>query len=51
MIIFEFEYETHNLDGTLKDRPIWWLGSTSVTDETDEDEIFEQLEAEQVFNI
>ena len=51
MITFEFEYETHNSDGSLKDRPTWWLSCTSVTDKGHEDEIYEQLEAQQVFNI
>lgn len=51
MIVFEFELETHNSDGSLKNRPTYWLGSTSCPgDETNEDEIYEQLEAEQVFN-
>lgn len=52
MIIFEFEYETHNSDGTLKARPIYWLGIIHVTkeDESHSDEIYEQLEASQVFN-
>jgi hypothetical protein len=52
MISFEFEIETHNSDGSLKPRPIYCLGWTSVTgaDKGDEDEIYEQLEAQQVFN-
>ena len=51
MIIFDFDIETHNSDGTLKPRPIYWLGCTSITDHGHEDEIYEQLEAEQVFNV
>ena len=51
MIVFEFDYETHNSDGTLKNRPVWWVGCTSVTDKGHEDEIYEQLYAEQVFNV
>ena len=49
MIIFLLDYETHNSDGTLKPRPIWWLGSTEVTDIEDQDEIYEQLVAQEVF--
>lgn len=51
MIVFEFDYETHNSDGSLKARPTYWLGSTSVTgaDSQHEDEIYEQLEAEVAF--
>jgi hypothetical protein len=49
MLIFEFDYETHNNDGTLKPRPMYWLGCTSVigTDQEHEDEIFEQLTCEE----
>lgn len=49
MIIFEFDYETHNSDGTLKARPVWWLGCTEVTSEDEEhdDEIYEQLMAQE----
>ena len=52
MIIFEFDVETHNSDGSLKERPMHWLGVTSVTgkDKGNEDEIYEQLDANQVFN-
>jgi hypothetical protein len=51
MIVFEFSYETHNADGTLKSRPVYWIGCTEVTgeDKEHEDEIIEQLDAEQVF--
>lgn len=51
MIIYEFDYETHNSDGSLKLRPVYWLGCTIVTgtDEQHEDEIYEQLDAEQAF--
>ena len=51
MIIFEFDQETHNSDGTLKPRPIHWLGSTITTgyDKEHSDEIYEQLDCEQVF--
>lgn len=51
MIIFEFDIETHNSDGSLKLRPIYWLGGTSCTDKDKKhaDEIYEQLDAEQVF--
>ena len=50
MICLEFELETHNSDGTLKPRPIYWLGRTSCPgDAENEDEIYEQLEAQQVF--
>lgn len=47
MIVFEFELETHGSDGILKKRPIFWLGSTSVTgkDEEHSDEIYEQINA------
>jgi hypothetical protein len=53
MITFEFDYETHNSDGSFKDRLIYWLISINVTggDRAHEDEIYEQLEAEQVFNV
>lgn len=52
MIIFEFDTETHNSDGSLKDRAMYWLGVTHVTldDEKHLDEIYEQLDAEIVFN-
>jgi hypothetical protein len=51
MIVFEFELETHNSDGTWKCRPTYCLGVTVVTkeDEDDADEIYEQLEAQQAF--
>lgn len=50
-IIFEFEIETHNSDGSLKNRPIYWLGCTSVNgeDKGHAEEIYEQLEAQQAF--
>jgi len=53
MMIFEFELETHDSDGTIKPRPTYWLGGTSCTkeDEKHSDEIYEQLAAEQVFNV
>jgi hypothetical protein len=51
MIVFEWDYETHNSDGTLKERPTWWLSCTSVTDKDHEEAIYEQLDAEQVFNV
>lgn len=51
MVIFQFEIETHNSDGSLKARPTYWLGCTSCPGDTEnEDEIYEQLEANQVFN-
>jgi hypothetical protein len=52
MIVFEFTDETHNNDGSLKPRPVYWLGATFMTgtDKAHEDEIYEQLEANQVFN-
>lgn len=52
MIIFEFDYETHNSDGSLKSRRVYWLGTTSVegTDSVHEDEIYEQLDAELAFS-
>jgi len=52
MIIFGFDIETHNSDGSLKPRPVYWIGDTSVTgaDEEHTDEIYEQLDAEQVFS-
>ncbi len=51
MIFFKFDIETHNSDGSLRSRPVYWLGGTSVTgnDEQHNDEIYEQLDAEQVF--
>lgn len=47
MIVFEWERETHNSDGTLKERPVFWLGGTSISREDEEhsDEIYEQLNA------
>jgi hypothetical protein len=47
MIVFEFDVETHNSDGTPKGRPVYWLGGTSITgsDEEHSDEIYEQLNA------
>ena len=49
MITFTFDYETHDNDGTLKDRPIWWLGSTDVTDKEDQDEIYEAIAAHESY--
>jgi hypothetical protein len=51
MIVFEFELETHNSDGTLKERPTYWLGGTSITKEDEEhsDEIYEQINAHEAF--
>lgn len=48
MIIFEFDYETHDSDGSLKDRPMYWLSCTLVEgeDEEHQDEIYEQLDAQ-----
>jgi hypothetical protein len=48
VIIFEFDYETHNSDETLKDRAVYWLSCTSCDGEDDlhSDEIHEQLAAE-----
>lgn len=52
MIIFEFDIETHNSDRSVKSRPMYWLGATSIIgeDEAHTDEIYEQLDAEQVFS-
>ena len=51
MIIFEFDCETHNSDGSLKTRSVYWLGTTDVQGEDTEhkDEIYEQLDAELAF--
>jgi hypothetical protein len=48
MIILEFDIETHNPDGTLKPRVMYWLGTTNVIGEDEEhtDEIYEQLDAQ-----
>lgn len=48
MIIFEFDYETHNTDGSLKPRPKYWLSTTNIVgkDEEHTDEIYEQLDAQ-----
>jgi hypothetical protein len=48
MIVFEFDYETHNSDGTLKLRPMYFLGTTNVVgkDKEHTDEIYEQLDAQ-----
>ncbi len=53
MIVFEFDNETHNSDGTLKPRVMYWLGCTSITgaDSRHEDEIYEQLDAELAYNL
>jgi hypothetical protein len=51
MIVFEFDHETHNSDGSLKPRLMYWLGCTSVIGKDEEhiDEIYEQLDAELAF--
>jgi hypothetical protein len=51
MIIFEFDYETRSANGCLKSRSIYWISDISFTytDQEHEDEICEQLDAEQVF--
>ena len=51
MIIFEFDTETHDSDGALKTRPVYWLGSTMTTgyDKEHSNEIYEQLDCEQAF--
>ena len=50
MIVFEWDYETHNSDGTVKDRAMWWLSGTAITgnDEEHADEIYEQMAAQEV---
>lgn len=45
MIIFEFDDETHNNDGSLKERPMFWI-SCAGSDEKHSDEIYEQLAAQ-----
>lgn len=51
MIIFRFDYETHESDGTLKPRATWWNTLTECVgdDEEHADEIYEQLMSEQIF--
>ncbi len=51
MIIFNFDDETHNSNGTLKVRPVYWIGGTEVVgeDEEHQDEIYEQLDSELAF--
>jgi hypothetical protein len=51
MIILNFDYETHNSDGSLKPRAIYWLGNTFISgvDRGHEDEIYEQLDCELAF--
>jgi len=48
MIVFEFDEETHDSDGSLLVRPLYWLSCTSCTgqDESHSNEIYEQLEAQ-----
>jgi len=48
-IVFEFDIETHESNGSLKSRPMYWLGCTNVKGDKDEehsDEIYEQIDAE-----
>jgi len=51
MITFELDEETHNSDGTLLDRPLYWLGGTFVTgaDEEHANEIYEQFVAHETY--
>lgn len=51
MIIFEFDTETYS-DGVPYSRTLYWLGCTRITKEDKQhtNEIYEQLDAHQVFN-